>query len=129
MLKSFFWTAAEKFGSQLINLIVQLILARILAPEAFGLIGLIQVFIAIAQVMVEGGVGNFIIQKKSLSKDDVFTGFSLNAGIALFAYVVLFAFAPVIGKFYEQPIVIDLLRFYAIVFILQATYIINQSIA
>ncbi len=129
MLKNFFWTAIEKFGSQLINLIVQLLLARLLAPEAFGLIGLIQVFIAIAQVMVEGGIGNFIIQKKNLSKDDIFTGFSLNAGIALLAYIVLFAFAPVIGKFYEQPILITLLRFYAIVFILQATYIINQSIA
>ena len=109
MLKNFFWTAIEKFGSQLINLIVQLVLARLLAPEAFGLIGLIQVFIAIAQVMVEGGIGNFIIQKKNLSKDDIFTGFSLNSGIALLAYIVLFALAPVIGKFYEQPIVTNLL--------------------
>lgn len=129
MLKSFLWTAAEKFGSQLINLIVQLVLARFLAPEAFGLIGLIQVFIAIAQVMVDGGIGNYIIQKKTLFNTDVSTGFFLNSGVALVTYLALFIFAPAIGRFYEQPIVINLLRFYGVVFVLQAFYIINQSVA
>ena len=63
MLKYFLWTAFEKLGSQIINLLVQILLARILAPEIFGLIALIQIFIAVAQVIVEAGIGNYIIQK------------------------------------------------------------------
>jgi len=129
MIRKFIWTAVEKFGSQLINLIVQLVLARILAPEAFGLIGLIQIFIAIAQVLVEAGIGNFIIQRKDLSKDDIFTSLSINVVIAFITYIIIFLIAPFVGEFYEQPIVINLLRTYAIVFILQSTYIINQSFA
>lgn len=129
MIKNFIWTATEKFGSQLINLIVQLILARILAPEAFGLIGLIQVFISISQVLVEGGLGNFIIQRKELSENDISTSFSINVGIALISFIVIFIIAPVVGEFYDQPILINLLRTYSIVFLLQSTYIINQSLA
>lgn len=128
MLKFFFWSSFERFGSQLINLLVQIFLARILAPEIFGLIGLIQIFITLAQVIVEAGIGNYIIQTKDLYKDDISTSLVINIALAIIIYTVLFFTAPMISEFYNQKILIDILRLYSIAFILQSFYVTNQAI-
>ena len=128
MLRYFFWTAFEKFGSQIINLLVQILLARILAPEIFGLIALIQIFIAVAQVIVEAGIGNYIIQKKELYNSDISTSLLINLFLAIIIYLVLFFTAPIIAGFYDQIILIDILRIYSFVFIFQSLYVTNQAI-
>ena len=108
MLRYFFWTAFEKFGSQIINLLVQILLARILAPEIFGLIALIQIYIAVAQVIVEAGIGNYIIQKKELYNSDISTSLLINLFLAIIIYLVLFFTAPIVAGFYDQIILIDI---------------------
>lgn len=128
MLKYFFWTAFERFGSQVINLLVQIILARILAPEIFGLIALIQIFIAVAQVIVEAGIGNYIIQKKELYNSDISTSLLINLFLAIIIYLVLFFTAPFIAGFYDKIILIDVLRIYSFAFIFQSLYVTNQAI-
>lgn len=128
MLRYFFWTTLERFGSQIINLLVQVLLARILVPEIFGLIGLIQIFIAVAQVIVEAGIGNYIIQKKELKNSDISTSLAINLFLAVIIYLVLFFAAPFIGVFYDQTILTDVLRIYSISFIFQSIYVINQAI-
>ena len=128
MLRYFFWTTFERFGSQIINLLVQVLLARILVPEIFGLIGLIQIFIAVAQVIVEAGIGNYIIQKKELNNSDISTSLAINLFLAVIIYLVLFFAAPFIGVFYDQTILIDVLRIYSISFVFQSIYVTNQAI-
>lgn len=128
MLKYFFWTAFEKLGSQIINLLVQILLARILAPEIFGLIALIQIFIAVAQVIVEAGIGNYIIQKKELYKSDISTSLVINLFLSIIIYLILFFTAPIISGFYNQIILIDVLRIYSFAFIFQSLYVTNQAI-
>lgn len=128
MLRYFFWTAFEKFGSQIINLLVQILLARILAPEIFGLIALIQIYIAVAQVIVEAGIGNYIIQKKELYNSDISTSLLINLFLAIIIYLVLFFTAPIVAGFYDQIILIDILRIYSFVFIFQSLYVTNQAI-
>ena len=128
MLRYFFWTAFERFGSQIINLLVQVLLARILAPEIFGLIGLIQIFITLAQVIVEAGIGNYIIQRKELYHYDKSTSLVINLFLGIIIYLVLFFTAPIIGEFYNQIILIDVIRLYSIAFVLQSLYVTNQAI-
>ena len=128
MLRYFFWTAFERFGSQFINLLVQVLLARILAPEIFGLIGLIQIFITLAQVIVEAGIGNYIIQRKELYHYDKSTSLVINLFLGIIIYIVLFFTAPIIGEFYNQIILIDVIRLYSIAFVLQSLYVTNQAI-
>ena len=65
VLSSLFWKFAERMGAQGVNLIVSIILARILAPEEYGTVALVTIFITISNVFIENGFGTALIQKKN----------------------------------------------------------------
>jgi O-antigen/teichoic acid export membrane protein len=66
------------------------VLARLLLPEDFGLVGMIAIFISISSAFVESGMGNALVQKKDLSEDDYSTVFIFNFGVSLFLYFIVF---------------------------------------
>ncbi len=86
------WRFAERCGAQVVSFIVSIVLARILAPEAYGTIALIMVFTNILQVFVDSGLGNALIQKKKKDADDLdfSTVFFSNITMCLFLYVGVF---------------------------------------
>lgn len=94
----FFWRFAERCGAQGVQFIVSLLLARILAPELFGVVALITVFTNILQVFIESGLGTALIQKKDADDLDFSTVFYFNILMCTVLYLVMFFAAPFIDK-------------------------------
>jgi len=104
------WNAIETFGKQIITLAITIVLARLLEPEDFGLIGMITVFVMIANVVVEGGFMGALIYKKTVGDKDYDTVFFLNLGSSLILYGALFLLSGPIADFYGQPKLTILLK-------------------
>ena len=110
VLSSLFWKFLERGGVSGVQFIVQIILARLLLPEDYGVIALIVVFIAISQTFVQSGLGTALIQKRKVTDADYSSVFYLSLGVALVFYCILFLGAPVIAAFYNQPLITPVLR-------------------
>ena len=122
------WTAAEKFGSMAMAFISNLILARLLLPEDFGVIGMLHIFIAISGAFMYGGFGDAIIQKKVVTHTDYSTVFVWNMVLSVFFYVILFFAAPAIARFYDMPDLCNVMRVYGLILILVGLSIVQNSI-
>jgi O-antigen/teichoic acid export membrane protein len=104
------WSAFERFGQQGVGFLVQLVLARILAPEQFGLIAMVAVFVALCQGIADAGFHEAIIQKKELDDSLVSTVFFTNLSLSIFLAGALWMGAPLVSDFYDQPSLTALLR-------------------
>ncbi len=96
------WSFAEKIFVQMVSLLISIILARILSPEDYGILALINVFIAIGDALVISGFGLALVQKKDSNEQDFNSICWLNIGFSLILYILLFIGAPFIAKFYEN---------------------------
>lgn len=118
--KGVFWTFMQQFGSQLINFGVSLVLARLLMPEEFGLIGMIAVFMAIGQTLMDSGLTQSIIRSEDPDQEDYSTVFFFNLAGSIIVYFLIYFTAPLIASFYRQPALVDILRVYCLSFIIMA---------
>ena len=89
-LVGFFWRLAERFGLQVVTLIVQFVLANLLGTREFGTVALIVVFTEILQVFIDSGMGNALIQKKNADDIDFLTVFYFNLFVCSVLYIVMF---------------------------------------
>lgn len=101
-LSNFIWRFLERFFAQIISFVISIVLARILEPEAYGMIAIVMVFTNIFQVFVDCGLGNALIQKKDADDADFSTVFYFNIIWCLVLYAALFICAPWIAGFYEE---------------------------
>ena len=125
---SFYWNALEKFGSQIVRFVLGIVLARILSPRDYGLIGLLIVFTAISQIFVDSGFSKALMQKNDKNPSDVNTAFTFNLIVSLSLYLLLFITAPLIAHFYEEVILVQLLRVLALTLIINALFAIPNTI-
>jgi len=122
-----FWSFSDSMATQLSQFIAGLILARILSPDEFGLVGMITVFVAISQSLSDGGFGDALIRKKDVSDADYSTAFYFNliASVAIFA--VLYFTAPAVARFYAQPELVDIERVLGITILINALCIVQRT--
>src|SRR5690606_32842508 len=114
------WTFAQQFSVQIINFVVQIILARLLMPEDFGLIAMLVVFISIGQKLMDGGMTTSLIRTKRPDQLDYSTVFITNFIVSIGIYIIIFIVAPFIADFYNQEILQDVLRVYALSFVINS---------
>lgn len=124
----FLWVGVEQAGSQFITIIISIVLARLLAPEQFGLLAIVTSFTLIAGTFVNSGLGTALIQKKKSTQEDENSVFYSNLVIGLISYGVLFFGAPLIGHFYGNPILVPLLRTSSLCIIFFALSIVQDSL-
>ena len=105
------WSISERFSLQGVQLVVSIILARLLEPSQFGLIGMLSLFMAIAQSILDSGFGSALIQKKNADNLDNCSIFYFNIFIGTLLTLLLILLAPSIAGFFYQPILIQLTRF------------------
>ena len=122
------WNAIGQFSRQIINFILMVILTRLLLPSEFGQIGILLVFIGIADVFINSGLNTALIQKNSTSNADYSTVFFFNLSVSLVFYLILFFSAPLIADFFEEPELSSLLRILALVFVINALGTIQATI-
>jgi O-antigen/teichoic acid export membrane protein len=121
------WSAIERLATQVIQLIVMLYLAKLLGPEAFGLVGMLAVFIAISQTFVDSGFSSALIRNTERTEEDFSTTFYFNIGVGVLCYAVLFVAAPYISIFFKQPELISLLRVLGLTVIVNSFAIVQKA--
>lgn len=121
------WTALQKFGVVGISFVSNVVLARLLTPDEFGCIGMLAIFILLCNTFVDGGFGSALIQKKEPTQQDYSTIFWWNIGLSVVLYGVLFAGAPAVGRFYDMPLLSDVLRVQGLVLLFNALRLIQSN--
>lgn len=121
------WTAIQKYSTMVIGFISGIILARLLMPEDYGAIGMLAIFMSLAEVFIDAGFGSALIQKKNPTSTDYSTVFYFNIGMSVILYAVLFFSAPAIASFYRMPILSKVLRVQGLILFIYALNIIQRN--
>lgn len=110
-IKGVVWSAVERFSVQGIQFVLSIIIARLVAPSEYGLIAMLGIFLAIAQIFIDSGFSNALIQKNDRTDIDFNTVFYFSSVISIIVYGLLYLLAPFIALFYHEPLLVKLLRF------------------
>lgn len=121
------WTALQKYSTMLIRFISGIILARLLTPFDYGCIGMLSIFMVLAETFIDGGFGSALIQKKRPTQEDYSTIFFFNVGMSVLLYAVLYVSAPAIARFYDIPLLCDVLRVQGIILFIYAFNVIQKN--
>ncbi len=121
------WRFFERIGAQSVKLLVEILLARLLVPEDYGIIAMVTVFISILNVFVDSGLGSSLIQKKNADQLDFSTVFWFNLVWCTALYALLYVFAPVIGDFYKQQELVPVIRVLGLQIIISGVKNVQQS--
>lgn len=121
------WTAFQKYSKMIVSFIAGIILARLLSPKDYGCIGMLTIFMSLADTFIDGGFGSALIQKKKPSQQDYSTIFWWNIGMAVFLYFLLFISAPAIARFYDIPLLCSVLRVQALVLFSHAFNLVQRN--
>lgn len=119
-ISSLIWKFMERAGNQVVLLIVQIVMARVLSPDDFGFLAIVLVFINLATVFVQSGLGAALVQNPTMSDEDCSTVFWISLGISVILVAMLFFAAPAIAAFYSNDLLSWPLR------VLSVTLIINS---
>ena len=112
--KGLYWSAASNFANQGMRFVFSIILARILAPSDYGLIGMLTIFITIIQLFIDSGFSKAIITKQDRTQLDLSTAFYFNIGVGILGYIILFFSSPFIAAFYKMPLLSSIMKVTAI---------------
>ena len=121
------WNFTEKILVKVASFAISVILARLLSPSDYGLMGMLAIFMSISSVFIEGGLAKALIQRQGCQDIDYSTAFVTNVFLSLVIYAVLFLTAPFIAEFYEEPILIPLTRVLALTIILGSFNIVQRA--
>ena len=121
------WTALQKYSTMFIHFISGIILARLLTPYDYGCIGMLSIFMVLAESFIDGGFGSALIQKKRPTQEDYSTIFWWNLGMAVLMYAILFVSSPAIARFYDIPLLCDVLRVQGLILFIYAFNIVQRN--
>jgi O-antigen/teichoic acid export membrane protein len=122
------WSATDAFLGQGVTFIVGLVLARILSPAEYGLIGIVTIFTTVLTGIVDSGFSNALIRKQNVTNDDYNTMFITNMVISVVLFLLLFTCAPLIANFFERPELVSLTRVTGSILIIQALSLVQNTI-
>lgn len=124
---SMVWMAIQKYSTMIIQFISGIVLARLLTPYDYGCIGMLSIFMVLAEAFIDGGFGSALIQKKRPTQEDYSTIFFWNLFMAVILYAVLFACAPLIARFYKIPLLTKVLRVQGVILFIYAFNIVQRN--
>lgn len=109
-VKGVMWSAMERFSTQGVQFVVMIVMARLLTPHDYGIVGLLTIFLAIAQALIDSGFSQALIRKQDRTDVDNNTVFYFNLVVSGGLYVVLFLIAPFVADFYKLPLLCSVMR-------------------
>lgn len=121
------WSGIERFSTQGVQFLIELLMARLLLPSDYGLIAMLAIFIAIARSLIDSGFANALIQKTDRNQDDYSTVFYFNIVVAGVVYVILYFSAPLIAAFYEMPLLTPITRVFSLSLIISSLTLIHRT--
>lgn len=127
-IKGIGWSAVERFSLQIIQFVIQIVMARKLLPSDYGIIGMLTIFLQLAQVFIDSGFANALVQKQNSNERDYSTVFFYNLAVSILFYICCFASAPSVARFYDIPLIVQVMRVQTITFLINAWAIIPKTI-
>ena len=118
----------ERFSVQGVQFLVMLVIARILSPKDFGLVGMLAIFIAVAQSLIDSGFSQALIRKQDRTEIDNSTVFYFNIVVSVLLYALFYAIAPWVACFYEEPQLCRLMRVLCLVVIVNSFAVVQRAI-
>ena len=122
------WSAVDRCGVVLLQFIINLVLARMLSPDDFGLVGMILIFVAVSQTLIDGGFAAALIQKRDASARDYSTIFYWNILFSVALYGVIYLAASAVAGFFAIPALRGLLRVLGVVIIINSFAIVQRTV-
>ena len=122
------WSALGRFSTYAIQFALGIVIARRLDPADYGVIGMLAIFMAIAQTFVNSGFGNALIRKNDRTDVDCSTAFYFNVVVAVLLYWILFLAAPAIAAFYEMPLLAEVVRVYSLTLVIDSLGIVPRAL-
>lgn len=114
------WSGISLFGQSGITLLSTIILARILTPDDFGLVGIVAIFMSLSQIVVDSEMGGALLRKETVNNEDYSTLFLYNLSVSLILYLVFYLCSPFISSFYQRPELTAIIRVISLMIILHA---------
>ena len=127
-IKGVGWSAADAFLGQGVTFVVGLVLARLLSPDEYGLIGICLIFTTVLNGIVDSGFSNALIRKKEVTDEDYNTMFITNMVISMVLYIILFICAPLVSDFFHRVELTALVRITGLVLFFNALSITQVTI-
>ncbi len=124
----FLWSFIERFSVQGIQFLIMIFMARLLMPEDYGIIGMLAIFLAIAQSLVDSGFSQALIRKQNRTEVDNSTVFYFNIVVALFLYGICFLVAPFVAEFYKIPVLCPVMRVISISFVINSLVVVQRAL-
>lgn len=127
-VKGIIWSSVERFSVQGVQFIVMLVIARLLDPKDFGLVGMLAIFLAVAQSLIDSGFSQALIRKQNRTEVDNSTVFYFNIVVSAILYLVLYAIAPWVAEFYNEPQLCSLMRVLCFIIIINSMAVVQRAI-
>lgn len=127
-VNSMIWSFMDNIGTRVIQVAIQLLLARLLTPTDFGVLAMVVIFIEISKVFIDSGFTNGLIRDQNTSQEDYSTVFYYNVSLSILLYIILFVFSGVISRFFEVPELITVVRVLSIVLVIDAFTLVHRAI-
>ena len=127
-VKGTIWSTLERFSVQGIQFVVMIIMARLLTPEDYGLVGMLAIFIAVSQSLIDSGFSQALIRKQDRSEIDNSTVFYFNIGVGILLYFILFFSAPLIADFYKEPLLVPITRAIGLSLVFNSLVVVQRAL-
>lgn len=122
------WNAIGQVSAKVVQFALGLLIARMLMPEDYGVIGMLAIFVSVAQAFVDSGFGNALIRKTDRTETDCATAFYFNIVVAIAVYSMLYVAAPWIADFYRIPLLTDVVRALSLTIVISALGIVPRAL-
>ena len=121
------WTSIEKISTQLLQFVIGVIVARLVTPADFGIVGMLAIFIAFGNALLDSGFGTALIRQKEKTDKDYSTAFYFNIAIGFLVYIILYFTAPLIANFYETPELKDITQIYGLILVINSFVVVQVA--
>ncbi|MDY0016229.1 MAG: lipopolysaccharide biosynthesis protein [Candidatus Delongbacteria bacterium] len=123
-----FWNFSQRFSTLLIQFIIITIIARILSPADFGMIGMLSIFSSLGLVILDSGFGQALIRNQEVNQDDLSTIFFVQLFLGITIYIILFLLSPAIADFFDEPSLIMISRYVFLIFPINSLGMIHMTL-
>jgi len=127
-VKGVVWSSIERFSTQGVQFLIMIIMARLLTPKDYGLIGMLAIFLAVAQSLIDSGFSQALIRKQNRTDVDNSTVFYFNIIVSCSLYLILFISAPFVADFYNQPELTSVMRVVCLGVILNSLAVVQRAL-
>lgn len=127
-VKGVVWSSIERFSTQGVQFLIMIIMARLLTPKDYGLIGMLAIFLAVAQSLIDSGFSQALIRKQNRTDVDNSTVFYFNIIVSCSLYLILFITAPFVADFYNQPELTSVMRVVCLGVILNSLAVVQRAL-